>query len=125
MKKACSALAAACLLAFTAGAISARAQTPAKPAADARDSGEFFIVWSVDSGKNQMLLKLPTEVTEVVRVDDKTRYFDAANKPINLNDLRAGDTIFITFSGGKSRIAQRIRKGPMTVEELHRRYLAK
>ena len=113
-----------CLVPIMFGPSSAAAQSAKNPAPAARESGDFFIIWSVDSAKNELLLKLPTEVTEVVRVNTKTRYLDGADKPIKLDDLRAGDTIYVLFSGsGQNRVAQRIRKGPMTVEELRRRYL--
>jgi hypothetical protein len=84
----------------------------------------FFIISSVDLAKQQLLLKFPTEVTEVMRVNGNTRYFDEAGKPIKLADLRAGDTIYVTsVRGAEGFVAVRIRKGPMTLEELHRGYL--
>lgn len=81
---------------------------------------EFFVISSVDTRKNQIVLKRPTEVTELVRVTDKTLYLDAEGRPLRFQDLRAGDTVYVASSAG---VATRIRKGPMTVEELHRRYL--
>jgi len=83
----------------------------------------FFIVASVDQQKSQLLLKRPTEVTLLVRVDDKTRYTDDTGKPIKLTDLRAGDTIWVTTSGGAQAAATSIRKGQMTLAELHHDYL--
>jgi hypothetical protein len=95
-----------------------------KAARDEAAPGDFFIVSSVDSGKQQLLLKLPTEVTEVMRVNGDTRYLDESGKPIKLADLRAGDTVYVTsVRGAEGLVALRIRKGPMTPEELHRRYL--
>lgn len=95
--------------------------TPAAPRALAE---EFFIVSSVDVDKNQLLLKRPTEVTDVMRVDGATRYVDEDKKPITLTDLRAGDTVYITSKPGVGgSLAVEIRKGPMTVTELRRRYL--
>jgi hypothetical protein len=85
---------------------------------------EFFIISSVDSGKGQLLLKRPTEVTQVMRVDRQTKYFDRGNNPIGLVDLRAGDTVFIT-SSRQSGVVLQVRKSPMTIAELHRRYLTK
>ena len=87
-------------------------------------AGEFFIVSSIDPAKNQLLLKQPTEVTEVIRVSDTTKYFDKAGKALELKDLRAGDTVFITRRPGTNEAIE-IRKGPMTVAELQRRYLRK
>jgi hypothetical protein len=91
-----------------------------------RQGGEdFFIVSSVDAAKKQLLLKHPTEVTEVVQVTRETVFVDEHGKRINFNELHAGDTIFLTSSrtpDNAPRIAIRIRKGPMTLDELRRRY---
>jgi hypothetical protein len=93
--------------------------------AEATTGEHFFIISSVDLKKQQIVLKRPTEVTELIRVTDKTVYLDEQGKPIPFKDLRAGDTVFVTLasSGAGTPIAVRIRKGIMTVEELHRRYL--
>jgi hypothetical protein len=78
----------------------------------------------VDLAKKQLLLKRPTEVTEVMRVDDNTRYLDEKGKAIQLSSVRAGDTVYIQATGKtESALALSIRLGPMTVEELRRRYL--
>jgi hypothetical protein len=86
---------------------------------------EFFIVSSVDATKKQIVLKRPTEVTELMQVGEKTVYLDEQGKPIEFKRFRAGDTIYVTSSFGPDgvRIASRIRRGPMTLEELHRRYV--
>lgn len=87
-------------------------------------AGDFFIISSVDLAKQQLLLKFPTEVTEVMRVNGNTRYLDEGGKPIKLADLRAGDTVYVTsVHGAEGLTAVRIRKGPMTLEALHQRYL--
>ena len=93
-----------------------------KPAAS---NDEFFILSSVDKLKHQLVLKRPTEVTVVMHVDDKTAYLDANGTPLRLADLRAGDTVYVnaTVCSDGEFLAQRIRKGPMTVPELHKRYL--
>lgn len=86
--------------------------------------GDFFIVSSVDLGKKQILLKRPTEVTELVRVNGDTRYLDEHGKAIQLSDLRAGDTVYISLKhSDEPPLALIIRKGPMTVEVLRDRYL--
>lgn len=94
-------------------------------AADNTNGGEeFFIVSSVDITKKQLLLKEPTEITQLIQVNDKTRCTDKAGKAIQFADLRAGDTVYIrstTTSAG--RLAVSIRRGPMTLEELRRHYL--
>jgi hypothetical protein len=85
---------------------------------------QFFIVASVDLQKSQLLLKHPTEVTLLAHVDDKTKYVDSAGKPAQLSSFRAGDTVWVTLSNGPSGpSATRVRKGEMTVAELHRYYL--
>jgi len=86
--------------------------------------GDFFIVSSIDIGKKELLVKLPTEVTQIVQVDDKTHYLDNDGKAIGVSDLRAGDTVYITFTrAGRISMAVTIHKGPMTIQELHRRYV--
>jgi hypothetical protein len=96
-------------------------KAPAPRAADE----DFFIVSSVDLKQQQLVLKRPTEVTELVRVSDKTVMRDEEGKTIQLKSLRAGDTVYVAFAAGSegSRVATRIRKAPMTVDELHRRYV--
>ena len=96
-----------------------------RAAAEAAAGEEFFIISSVDAKKQQIVLKRPTEVTELIRVTDKTAYVDEDGKPLQLKDLRAGDTVYVTASTGRegAPVALRIRKGIMTVDELHRRYL--
>lgn len=84
----------------------------------------FFIISSVDAKKQQLVLKLPTEVTEVVQVTPATTYRDEQGKSLKFDDLRAGDTVYAALrrnaEGALTVIS--IRRGPMTVEELHRRY---
>ena len=95
-----------------------------KAAGTTNGGEEFFIVSSVDITKKQLLLKEPTEITQLIQVNDKTRYMDKDGKPMRFGDLRAGDTIYIrstTTSAG--RVAVSIRKGPMTLQELQRHYL--
>jgi hypothetical protein len=95
-----------------------------KAAVTGNSAEQFFIISSVDSAKKQLLLKQPTEITELLQVNDKTRYTDKNGKPIQFADLRAGDTVYIktaTIAAGK--VAVSIRKGPMTLNELHRHYL--
>ena len=88
-------------------------------------NGEFFVVSSVDVKQKLIVLKRPAEVTEFVRVSDKTVFLDAKGNPFRFQDLRAGDTVYVTSSTNSEgvKVATRVRKGPMTVEELHRRYL--
>jgi hypothetical protein len=115
----------ATLVLIFALALPVAAQQPAKKSAPGTaTAGDFFIISSVDLTKKQLLLKRPTEVTEVIRVDDNTHYLDEHGKAIQLADLRAGDTIYIqSMRRAEGALALSIRLGPMTVEELHRRYL--
>ena len=85
---------------------------------------EFFIVASLDQSKSQLLLKLPTEVTLLAKVTPQTQFSDEKGKPIKLSDLRAGDTVWaVTTGSGDNTSVVRLRKGPMTVAELHQYYL--
>lgn len=85
---------------------------------------EFFIISSLNLQKDEMVLKMPTEVTMQMLVTDKTSIVDEHGKHIRIADLRAGDTAYITYAqhGGEAE-ALSIRLGPMTVQELRRRYL--
>jgi hypothetical protein len=102
---------------------SMRAEEKAAPPGKA--AGEFFIVSSVDLKQQQIVLKRPTEVTELIQTSDKTVYLDEEGKEIPFANLRAGDTVWVSFNGKAegARVAAVIRKGAMTTEELHRRYI--
>jgi len=76
---------------------------------------EFFIISSVDLPHNRLVLKRPTETTVLATVAPQIR----------INDLRSGDTIYAvtkTQPDGTLMIVS-MRRGGMTLEELHRRYL--
>jgi len=84
----------------------------------------FFIVASVDLQKSQMLLKYPTEVTLLMRVDSATKFADDSGAPLKLSDFRAGDTVWVSSTNNKGDVtAARVRKGRMDVADLHRYYL--
>lgn len=103
--------------------VTAGAQSTRKAQKAPTDS--FFIISSVDAQKQQMVLKLPTEVTEVVQVESSTIYRDEQGRPLKFDDLRAGDTVYAVLrkSATGRLIVVSIRRSPMTLEELHRRYL--
>jgi hypothetical protein len=85
---------------------------------------EFFIISSINPPKMQVVAKRPTEVTQVIFVDGDTKYLDRKGSAIRLNDLHAGDTVFIREKRGSDHpLAQEIRIGPMTLSELRKRYL--
>ena len=108
------------LVLAAAAAWAAGAATPAPVSTE-----EFFIVSSVDSARGLMVLKRPTEVTLTMGFTGMTRCRDEQGKPIRSTDLRAGDTVFVASdrSASGQPVATSIRRGPMTVPELHRRYL--
>ena len=92
--------------------------------AKAAGGEEFFIVASIDQPKSQILLKRPTEVTMLAKVTSNTHILDENGKPLHLSDLHAGDTVWVAASDNKGEDdAVRIRKGSMTVAELHKSYL--
>lgn len=85
---------------------------------------EFFILSSVNLPKHSLVLKLPTEVTMQMKLTEKTVIVDENGKRLHPSDLRAGDTAYITYTRGpEGTSAVKIRLGPMTVQELRRRYL--
>ncbi len=111
-------------LSFGASVAPSLAGQSDKASTSAKSGERFFIISSVDITKKQLLLKEPTEITEVLQVNDKTRYTDKNGKAMQFADLRAGDTVFIRSSASSAgKVATSIRKGPMTLEELHQRYL--
>jgi hypothetical protein len=88
------------------------------------DREEFFIVSSLDAARGRIVLKRPTEVTLLMQVTPQTAYRDEQGKPLRLADLRTGDTAYITYrqdTGAPTALL--VRLGPMTVQELQRRYL--
>jgi hypothetical protein len=95
-----------------------------RPAA-ANAAEDFYIIISVNESQNSLVLKLPTEVTTIMTVNAQTTYLDENGKRIGLADLHAGDTVYLIHrhAGNGEEIAVRIRKGPMTLAELHRRFL--
>jgi hypothetical protein len=60
-----------------------------------------------------------------MQVTAQTAYRDEQGKPLRLADLRTGDTGYITFrqTPAGEPTALLVRLGPMTVQELQRRYL--
>jgi hypothetical protein len=102
-------------------------RAPASPGVSAAIRDEFFVVSSIDVGKRRLVLKRPSEVTVVVLVNDRTTYRAEDGRPLTLSDLRAGDTLYIVLGSdaGVEKTAVSIRRGPMTVEELQRRYLSR
>ena len=86
---------------------------------------EFYIVSSVDAARSRLVLKRPTEVTVVVRVGERTADRSEDGKPLRFSDLRAGDTIWVVASkeSDGQLSARAIRRGPMTLQELQKRYL--
>jgi hypothetical protein len=117
-----AAIALAAALLTGALALSARAETAARAPAQ---NEEFYIISSMNLKKDQLVLKRPTEVTVLMDVNDKTVCLDEKGKAVHLNDLRAGDTVFVSSYRAKdgTPVAARIRKGYMTLEQVRSRYL--
>ena len=85
---------------------------------------QFFIIGSVDLVQQQILLKWPTEVTLLLKVTPNTKFVSEGDKPLKLSDFRAGDTVWVTYSGtGADATAVHVRAGVMTVDDLHKYYL--
>ncbi len=88
---------------------------------------EFFIIASIDLQKSQLLVKRPTEVTLLMLTNERTEFLAEDGARLKLSDLRSGDTVWVLLTSAPDgkQLALRIRKGPMTVAELHRLYLAR
>lgn len=84
----------------------------------------FFIIGSVDQAQQQILLKWPTEVTLLLKVTPNTKFTSEAGKPLKFSDFRAGDTVWVNYSGsGADASAITVRAGVMDVASLHKYYL--
>lgn len=98
--------------------------SPSKEVVKTESGEQFFIVASIDKQNSELLLKRPTEVTELVKLTPQTKYLNDESKPIALADFRAGDTVWAKVSSGKNDPTLiEMRKGQMTVADLHRYYL--
>lgn len=86
--------------------------------------GNFYIISSVNLKSHEVFLKTPTEVTELMLVNDQTEILDQTGKRIALNDLRAGNTVYVASQpqSASDPVAARIQIGPMTAAILHDRY---
>jgi hypothetical protein len=86
---------------------------------------EFFIIASVDTQKSQLLMKRPTEVTVLILTNERTEFFAEDGARIKLSDLRSGDTVWVHIAPApeSKQLALRLRKGPMTLADLHGLYL--
>jgi hypothetical protein len=84
----------------------------------------YFIIGSVDQSQQQILLKAPTEITILLKVSPDTQFVSEAGKPLKLADFRAGDTVWVTYSGkGDDATAKHVRAGGMTQGDLHKYFL--
>lgn len=100
------------------------AASPSKEVVKNSSGEQFFIVASIDRQNSQMLLKRPTEVTVLVKLNANTKYLNAGGKPTTLATFRAGDTVWAKLSGNEPEpTVTQIREGEMTVADLHRYYL--
>ncbi|HVB34835.1 MAG TPA: hypothetical protein VNJ52_10750 [Patescibacteria group bacterium] len=85
---------------------------------------DFFIVSEVNLGKHQVVMEEPTQITMTMIVNGKTVFMNEQGRAMPVADMRAGDTVFVTYERDTKGVvtALTIREGPMTVQELHRRY---
>ena len=86
---------------------------------------EFFLVSSIDLARGTIVVKRPTEVTLLLRVDERTRFRAENGRAMKLSELKAGDTVFVVAEKDREGrlVARSIREGVMTLPELRRRYL--
>jgi len=85
---------------------------------------EFFIISSVDLSRNRVVLKRPTEVSVLATITPSTAIRGEHGEMLHANDLRSGDTVYAIVKPLPDGITLvSIRRGPMTREELRRRYL--
>lgn len=98
--------------------------SPSKQDVKTESGEQFFIIASIDRQNSQLLLKRPTEVTVLVKLDPKAKYFNDSGKPVALASFRAGDTVWAKLSGnGPEPTLVQMREGEMTLSDLHRYYL--
>jgi hypothetical protein len=84
----------------------------------------YYIIGSVDQSQQQILLKQPTEITILLKVSPDTQFVSGAKKPLKLSDFRAGDTVWVTYTGtGADATAKHVRAGGMSVPDLHKYFL--
>jgi len=85
---------------------------------------QFFIISSVDIANSQVLLKRPTEVTVLAKVNANTKFLDQNGKPEKLTTFRAGDTVWARLSNdGPDPTIELMQDGEMTMADLHKYYL--
>ncbi len=102
----------------------AQLHSPTKEEVKTATGEEFFIVASIDLPKSQLLVKRPTEVTELMLITPQTKLLSDTGQTLKLSDFRAGDTVWALANGSGPQVtAKQIRKGQMTVADLHRYYL--
>jgi hypothetical protein len=91
----------------------------------ATPAGEhYFIIGSVDQSQQQILLKAPTEITILLKVTPDTKFDSESGRPLKLSDFRAGDTVWVIYSGtADDATAKHVRAGGMTVADLHKYFL--
>ena len=102
----------------------AQIHSPAKEEVKTASGEEFYIIASIDLPKSQMLVKRATEVTELMLITPQTKMLSDTGQPLKLSDFRAGDTVWALAGGAGAQLtAKQIRKGEMTLADLHRYYL--
>jgi hypothetical protein len=96
----------------------------ARKAAPGRETrNEFFIISEVRLKRHQLVLEMPTQITKVMFLNDKTAFETKKGQRLPFTDMRAGQTVYVTYvQEGGNAVALTIRQGPMTVSILHERY---
>lgn len=93
-------------------------------AAMSAPADEFFIISSVDLSRNRVVLKRPTEVSVLATIAPSTTIRGEHGEALHPNELRSGDTIYaVVKTQPDGVVLVNVRRGPMTLEELRRRYL--
>ena len=85
---------------------------------------EFFIVSSVDISRNRVVLKRPSEVSVLATITPATVIHGEHGEALHPSDLRSGDTVYaVVRTQPQGIVLVSVRRGPMTLDELRRRYL--
>ena len=85
---------------------------------------EFFIVSEVSLKKHEVVMEEPTQITITMNLTGKTAFTNQQGHALPIADMRAGDTVYVTYEQDSKGVvtALAIREGPMTRQELRRRY---
>ncbi len=80
---------------------------------------EVFTITSIDSARQELVLKGLTESLQIAKVTNHTPYLDAEGNDLRFQDLQAGDTVYVILSrdvDGVPRILS-LHRGPVTAAD--------